>query len=269
MRALTRSLLLDLSDRVDPEVSPATPSHRDRDLAAAAAVVEAFVAEMRAKGAFAAEGRIRTLFSPTPADAAVNEVAQGLTTDLGGMSPADKKGVHDGLGAEYQEGLARIYDAVLAERNYVGADIWRFFADGDAANLAVDPDPAVRNVLVVLTDGYAYHEATVHREGNRTSYLTGSLLEGEGLRDVGGWEQRFREGDYGFVDPGVDLPSLEVLVLEVAPSEGHPGDFAVMRAYFGKMFEEMEVARYEVLKTDLPANTRPLIQQFLDGGAAS
>lgn len=264
-RQLNLTLLLDLSDRIDPDVSPATPSHRDRDLEAAAAVADAFVAEMEAKGAFEAEGRIRTLFSPPPNDAEVNAIAQGLAKDLRGMSPAEKKGVHDNLPAEYREGLGRIYDAAITERNYIGADIWRFFADGDAANLAVDPDPDVRNVLVILTDGYVYHEHSTHSDGNRTAYVTPVLLGRNGLRDPGAWQERFELGDFGLLDPGVDLPRLEVLVLEVAPSEGHPGDFAVLKAYWEGLFQDMEVGRYEVLKTDLPTNTKPLILDFLNG----
>jgi len=266
-RQLNVTLLLDLSDRIDPMVSPATPSHRDRDIEAAAAVADAFVAEMEAKGAFMAKGRIRTLFSPAPNDADVNAISQSLARDLRDMSPADKKGVHDNLQAEYREGLGRIYDAAIAEQNFVGADVWRFFADGDAANMAVDPDPGVRNVLVILTDGYAYHANTVHREGNRTSYVTGPFLASEGLRDPTTWQERFEREDYGFLDPGVDLPGLEVLVLEVTPSEGHPGDFAVLKAYWSGLLEAMEVERYEILKTDLPTNTRPLIRTFLAGDA--
>ena len=267
-RQLNVTLLLDLSDRVDPHVNPATPSHRDRDLAVASAVADAFVAEMEQKGAFAANGRIRTLFSPAPDDPAVNEIARGLAKDLRSMSPADKKTVHDELATEYAAGLGRIYDAVIAASDYVGADVWRFFKDGDALNLAVDPDPGVRNVLVVLTDGYAYHEDTVLREANRTSYVTGSLLAGEGLRDATGWRERFDTGDYGFLDPGVDLPRLEILVLEVAPTDGHPGDFEVLRAYWEGLFEAMEIGRYEVLKSDLPTNTAPLIRSFFQGAGA-
>lgn len=263
---LNLTLLLDLSDRIDPTVSPATPPHRDRDLEAAAAVAEAFVAEMEAKGAFQAKGRIRTLFSPPPNDAEVNAIAQSLARDLRAMSPADKKGVHDNLPAEYRDGLGRLYDAAIAEGDYVGADIWRFFADGDAANLAVDPDPHVRNVLVVLTDGYVYHAHSTHGDGNRTAYVTPVLLGQRGLRNPGTWRDRFEAGDFGFLDPGVDLPRLEVLVLEVSPSEGHPGDFAVLEAYWEGLFQDMEVGRYRILKSDLPANTKPLIADFLKGG---
>lgn len=266
-RQLNLTLLLDLSNRVDPEQRPATPPHRDRDLEAAAAVAEAFVADMRAKNAFQAEGRIRTLFSPAPPDAEVNTIAQGLSKDLRAVDPAEKKAIHDGLPGEYREGLARIYDAAIEEQDYVGADLWRFFKE-DAQNLAVDPDPNVRNVLVVLTDGYAYHTDSVLREGNRTSYVTGPLIEGEGLR-AAGWREAFEAGDYGFIDPGVDLPRLEVLVLEVTPNEGHPGDYDVMRAYWEGLFQDMEVPRFEILKTGLPAHTGPLIRRFLAGGSAT
>lgn len=264
-RQLNVTVLLDLSNRIDPAASPATPSHRDRDLEAAAAVADAFVAEMRAKGAFSAEGRIRTIFSPPPNDADVNAIAASLAKDLRGMSPADKKTVHDGLSQEYRMGLGRIYDAAIKEQNYVGADIWRFFADGDAQKLAVDADPNVRNVLVILTDGYAYHLDSVHREGNRTSYVTAPFIASAGLREPGKWRERFVAGEFGFIDPGVDLPRLEVLVVEVSPSAGHPGDFAVLKAYWEGLFQAMEIGRFEILKTDLPTNTRPLILDFLGG----
>lgn len=259
---LNVTILLDLSDRVDPETNPATPSHRERDLAAVGAVVNAFVSEMEAKGAFAAESRIRTIFSPAPIEPDVNEIAQGLSQDLRGMSPAAMKVVHDSLAGTYRSGLGRIYDAVLEQSNYVGADVWRFFKDGDAERFAVDPDPDVRNVLVILTDGYAYHEDTVLREGNRTTYVTGPLLVAEGLRDVASARERFDAGDYGFLDAEVNLPNLEVLVLELDPADGHPGDFEVLKAYWEGWFDSMGITHFVALKSDLPTNTRPLIRDF-------
>ena len=261
---LNVTVLLDLSDRVSPEAHPASPPHAERDAEAVGAVVEAFLAEMQAKGAFASKGRIRTLFSPTPDNAEVNAVAQRLSKDLRGMGPADKKAVFDGLAAEYESGLEAMYASVLSQDEYVGADVWRFFKDGDAARYAVDPDPGVRNVLVVVTDGYAFHEQSRDRQDNRTAFVTGPFLDGEGLR-ASGWRETFDSGDYGFIDPGVQLPNLDVLVLEVDPAEGHPNDLDVIKAYWSKMFEEMGVQRYEILKSDLPTNTRPLILQFLRG----
>lgn len=255
-------ILLDLSDRIEPELHASVPSHKDRDVAAVAAVVEHFRSEMRDRGAFFAKGKLRALFSPPPASPKVNEVAAALRIDLANVDPAEKKNVYDNVATWYAEGLEDIYSSVIDSKNYVGADIWRFFAEGQVNDYCIESSSDYRNTLVILTDGYLYHEDSVERVANATSYVTGPLLAREGMRSPS-WRAKFESGEYGIMSTPRLAGDLRVLVLEVNPSAANAGDYSILEAYWGKWFEEMGVTNYRFLKTDIPANTRETIMRFL------
>lgn len=259
------SLLLDLSDRVEPTKHPNSPEHFERDIEIAKSLVDYFKSDMRSKGAFQAEGKMRTIFSPPPSNSNINRIARQLEVDLSTMEPARKKVVFDSLATWYADGLSQIYDSVIESKDYVGADIWRFFKEGRVEDYCISSDPAYRNILVILTDGYMYHEASTKRDGNRTAYVTGPYLEREGFRDASNWRNKFESGDYGLLNTEQSFDELEVLVLEVNPSDEHPGDFDVIQAYWSKWFDEMGIDRYRIARTDLPVNTKKVITRFLKG----
>jgi hypothetical protein len=55
-----------------------------------------------------------------------------------------------------------------------------------------------------------------------------------------------------------------VLVLEVNPSKVHRNDDEIIKRYWGDWFENMNVERYKILTTDVPENTKPMINEFLN-----
>lgn len=262
-KQLNISILLDLSDRIEPTKYPASPEHFKRDIAAVQSVVNYFRSDMQEKGAFQAEGKIRVLFSPAPDDENINEIADRLTVNLTDMGSAQKKTVYDSISTWYSDNLRTVYKSVIETKNYVGADIWRFFKEGRVNDYSIDPDSSYRNILIILTDGYMYHDSSVDRKGNRTAYVTGPFLSDEGFRNNSNWRKKFKTGDYGFISAGRKLNNLEVLVLEVNPSNEHPNDFNKLKSYWSKWFDEMKIDRYRLVKTDLPANTKNIIADFL------
>ena len=255
-------LLLDLSDRIDPTINEESPSHRERDMAAVGAVIEHFTSAMKTQGAFFAEGKLRTLFSPPPAAPRVNEIASSLRIDLKNSEPLEKKKIFDSLASRYNEGLDEIYSEVIESKNYVGADIWRFFAEGQVNDYCIEPSPEYTNTLVIITDGYLYHEASATRINNRTSYVTGPFLAREGLR-VPDWRSKFEGGEYGIIPTPIIEGNLRVLVLEINPSEANADDYFILEAFWSDWFEQMGVTNYRLLKTDIPANTRETILRYL------
>ena len=57
---------------------------------------------------------------------------------------------------------------------------------------------------------------------------------------------------------------MEVLVLEVkAENPDNKIDEDIMRFLWKKWFKEMNISHYEVYPSDLPANTRTRIENFL------
>lgn len=151
---------------------------------------------------------------------------------------------------------------MLESRQYVGADIWRFFSEGQVQDYCIEPSDEYSNTLLILTDGYLYHDNSVQRIGNRTSYVTGPLLQREGLRESTGL-QKISDDDYGLIDTPKLSSQLSALIVEVNPSDANKGDYSILDQYLGKWFNTMGVDKYRLLKTDIPANTKEIIQRFL------
>jgi hypothetical protein len=263
-RQLSLCILLDLSQRVEPSVYPATPSHLERDLAVVGSLVGLFKEEMKEKKAALALGRIRTVFMPIPNDPEVNSHAQRLNIDLSAMHVKARHDVYNNIEAQYEESLRAIYTRILSEKRYIGADVWRFFKEGRVRDLCMADPSRYRNVLVIVTDGYIYHLDSRDKNGNRTAYITGPHLAASGLRNNVQWRNRFESQDFGLISTGQKLDGLEVLVVEVNPSAAHPNDYDIIDAYLAKWFSEMGVSKYRQVKTDLPTNTVPVIKQTLN-----
>jgi len=256
------TLLLDLSDRIDPAMHPASPEHHERDKGVVNSVVAVFKDYMNKQGAYLAKGKIRVIINPLPRDGNINAIMEKTNIDLSEMKkPAEKKAVFETLEGIFSENISKIYDLAVQQKKYVGSDIWRFFKND--IDLVIEDDPNYKNILVILTDGYIYHEDSVIKEKNRTSYIGSETLGRNGLRNNKNWRQKFDEGDYGFVATRKDLGNLQVLVLEVEPHSKHKGDEDIIKAYLSKWFEEMGVRKYEIYNSDLPTNTRKRIERFI------
>ncbi len=263
-KLLNITILLDLSDRIDPEVYPAQPSHYKRDMELIKTITEIFKQDMEKKGAYLAKEKIRLIFSPMPNDPEINNIVKILDIDLSKYSvqqTKEKKKVFDTITGLYQYELAYIYDKVLKEKHFIGADIWRFFKD-DVRDFAIDPDTNYRNILVIITDGYLYHPNSIFHEGNRTSYIGVKMLNR--LRGPN-WHEKFVKGDYGILnplDPDEKLDNLEVLVLELTPKPAFPNDIDILKTYWKKWLREMGVKHYAVYASELPTLTEKRIKNF-------
>ena len=89
------------------------------------------------------------------------------------------------------------------------------------------------------------------------------FLDKEGFRNNPEWEETLKEGDYGFKSRRGDLKNLEVLVLEVNPSQNHLNDDEIIMKFWAQWFEEMGVKKYKICTSDLPGNTKELIAAFM------
>ena len=258
-KQLNISILLDLSDRLIQDV---TPSPRDRDLEIVKTIVGVFKSDMETKGAFNAKGKIRVLFNPAPSDPRINNIAQDLKENLAALDVKQKKKIYDTIDSSFQSNLKKIYELTLDSKKWVGSDIWRFFKN-DVKDYCIDNDPDYRNILIILTDGYIYHEQSVDRIKNRTTYITGKYLQSEGFRNSD-WRSKFDSGDYGLISSSSKLQNLDVLVLEVNASAVYKNDEDIIRAFLSKWFNEMSIKQYKIYNTDLPSNTSQRIINFFN-----
>ena len=261
---LNLTVLLDLSDRVEPTKHPASPEHADRDIEIVRYLTQLFKNNMEEKGAYRANDKMKVIFSPRPQDSEINSIASRLNVDLSKMANAqEKKQVFDSIEETFTQNLRSIYDETIETKNYPGSDIWRFFKN-DVVDYAVERDPAYRNVLIILTDGYLYHKDSRAVEGSRSAYMTPQRLSAQGLRSSN-WREKFEEGNYGYIATRDDLENLDILVLEINPTASHKSDEDVLKAYLAKWFEEMKVNKFNLYNSDLPEYTKGRIDEFLNG----
>lgn len=260
IKQLNISILLDMSDRL---VRPMTPPQKDRDKEAIKSLVHVYKTDMAQLGAYRAKSKIRILFHPAPVDSKINEIAKNLSVDLSKMkTPAEKKSVFDGIETRFEDALTEMYSIVERNNQWPGSDIWRFFKN-DVSDLCIESDSTYRNVLVVVTDGYLFHNKSKNRIGNRTTYITSGLLR-EGLRNNSDWLDKLTMEDYGLIQANQHLENLEVIFLEINPYENHRDDEDIIKAYLQKWLTEMGVQSSTIYNTSLPENTKKRILDYFD-----
>lgn len=257
------SILLDLSDRISPEVNPATPQHYERDLEIIKKFAEIIKEDIFEKKLYRAAGKIQIIFSPAPEDPNINKLAKDLIIDLQGTDITRKKEVYENITTDLPANANKIYDMAIANKNWIGADIWRFFKN-DVKDLCVSRDSSYRNILVILTDGYIYHKNSMDSKGNKYAYILPSLFEKYKLRNSNNWEQDIDNKKFGLIATRSELQDLEVLVLEITPSEQHKNDEDIIKKILSDWFTEMNVKRFEIYNTALPEYTKSRIENFLN-----
>lgn len=261
-KQINLTILLDLSDRIDPVTNPDKPEHFERDSALISYLTSYFLEQMAAKGTYMSKGKMRLIFHPSPQDPGINMAAKHLNIDLSKMDTKGKKTVYETLDKTVGENISRIYRTTISQGKWPGSDIWRFFKN-DVKDVAVDKDTSYRNILVVFTDGYIYHDASKDKYGNRYAYILPSLFDTYKLRGNNSWEEKMDKDNFGLISKRADLEQLEVLLLEVTPSPKFKNDEDVIRKVVDKWFGEMKVKRWKVLNSDLPENTKQRVEGFL------
>ncbi len=255
---LNISVFLDLSQRIVPNEE--NPNPKERDIEAVRSIVSYFQDDMKSRGAFKAKGKLKVLFNPAPNDPEINQLASNLQVDLSEMTNQQKKDVFDHLESRFVSSLERIYDQSLQAQKWVGADIWRFFKKDVVDQCILEGH---RNVLVILTDGYIYHERSKFKENKRYSYLLGPQLQQLGLRKREDWRAWVDAEDIGLIKFRDGLNDLEILLLEVCSEPNHPEDEDIIEYLISKWFTEMGVKRFKIYATNLPVNTKSNINRFL------
>jgi hypothetical protein len=259
---LNITLLLDLSDRIDAKKYPEKPEHFQRDIANIKYFSELFVKDMEKRGTFMAKGKLKVIFSPKPQDPNVNLFAEKLSVDLSSMDNKQKKDIHDNLTNIFTDNVTKIYNSTLSQSKWIGSDIWRFFKN-DVKDYCIESKPNYRNILVLLTDGYIYHQDSKDQNGNRFAYLLPENISKYKLRKNSNWEHEMGKFDFGLITKRNDLVNLEVLVLEISPSPGCKNDEDIIKAVLSKWFKEMKVKRYGIFNSDLPEYTKQRINDFM------
>lgn len=253
------SILIDLSDRIDPTTNPnPTMPYFQRDIEYIKAIEKGFLNHMKSKKIITYEDQMQVFFNPEPSDPKINEFTKELKVSF---DKNTSKEYFASVEKKYAEIPSHIYQSAIKDGNFVGSDIWEFFRN-KVKDYCVKNDK--RNILFILTDGYMYHEDSKFSQENKTSYLTSKLIKSNNLTTTD-FKKIIEKNKYGFVKANDDLSNLEVVVLGINPEKGNPFEEAVIKEYWENWFKDMKIKNYQIKSADLPSNLEPIILKAVTG----
>lgn len=255
---LNISILLDLSDRINPSKYPnPTMEFYKRDVAYIKSVSEAFITHLQNKRVRSINDKIQLYFDPAPWNPTINTLSKSLQYEI------NRGNVSLDLLEEMKQAYAtkptKIYELAIKDDAYVGSDTWRFFKN-KINDFCILEDH--RNILIILTDGYIYHKNTQLKEGKQTSYLTPQLIRKYKLNDKN-WNEKISTQNYGFISANENLAQLEILVLGINPDKKNPYEEDVIQKYWNDWFRQMKAGKSEIKTAILPANMDKIIKDFI------
>ncbi|MCD0487160.1 hypothetical protein LPB86_02905 [Pedobacter sp. MC2016-14] len=258
---LNISILLDLSDRIDP-VKHANQGmdFYKRDLGYIEAIVKGFETHLRSKPVRQDNDDIQVYFEPEPLNSEINSLAKKLKFSF--TKDNTTKASILKISKQYNLASNEIYKLAIKNSEYIGSDIWGFFKN-KVNDYCIKSNH--RNILFILTDGYVYHRYSKFTEGSRSSYITPEFLKALKL-NTSSFQTVMMRNDYGFVKANDNLSDLEVIVLGVNPAKGNPFEGDVINEYWVKWLKEMGVKQpiMKPIPADLPSNLESIIQSHIN-----
>lgn len=240
---LNLSIYLDLSDRIKPNGTEAL-SQKDKDIAIVDYLANYIKDRAVKQKILPCKDRVKVFFYPEPADAKVALLSEKLELDLGTTPMKEKKPKLIAFTEEFKNSLEQIYSTTIATSSWLGSDIWGFF------NKPIDNyciKDGYRNILVVLTDGYIYHASNKQIKGDASTFVL---------------PQTLKNRNSSLIVSRKGLEKLEVLMLELNPNP--PTDQQKMEQVVADWLRGMGVQKHYVGETDVPSNTKMIIEKFLN-----
>lgn len=254
---LNVTILIDLSDRIDPEKYP-NPSmeYYQRDLEYIKAIKTGFIDHIKSKKVMQLADQMQIFFNPEPSDHAINDFSKQLKVSFNKNTSKENINLVD---EKYSSLPAKIYQSAIQDKKYVGSDIWGFFKNKVKDYCIKDKN---RNVLFILTDGYMFHKDSKFTENGKTSYLIPELVKSLKL-NTSDFKTKIDDKALGFIKANDNLNNLEVIVIGINPEKGNPFEADVIKTYWENWLKEMDVKKYQIKDADLPSNLEPLIRNTI------
>ena len=255
---LNISILLDLSDRIDP-IKNANPSMEfyTRDLGYIESISKGFEKHLRSKPIRNDDDQIQIYFEPEPLNSEINDLAKKLKLSFTKDNTTKDKILE--ISSQYHSASNEIYSLAIKDKRYIGSDIWGFFKN-KVNDYCIKPNH--RNILFILTDGYMFHQDSKFRQENKSSYLTPELVKSLKLT-TSDYKDLMQKNGYAFIKANDNLDHLEVIVLGINPAKGNPFESDVINEYWNIWLKEMKVKNAIIKPADLPANLDQVIQKII------
>jgi len=263
----------DLSMRISPAHYP---RNFEQDPEVIGMVLEVFLQHVEGKY-FGHKDRI--VLRPTDLQQVPDfgQYAPSLTIDFSGVGMSEARDFMEALPerkAQFMQAVGDMYQAV-AENGHRGADIWKFLdEDLDAALLRHSTDSdSIRNVLVMVTDGYieANKYGQAYCRQNECEYLSNYRIQDfrrKVLQSGRNWEQLFEAEGYGITPVGRPerFAGLEVICLEFYDRfpKKQPSDYQITRRFWQAWFRQMGIRAMIDKTRETPEDTKRRVVQFLE-----
>lgn len=229
-KPLNLAIMADLSDRIVKENDHMTQAEKDQHIINGLA--ERFIDKQKKDGFQKSNDVFQVVFYPSPAGG--EALANNLSLDLSSIQGPKKKPLLE-FQNNHASHIKELYDSALEGKDFCGSDIWGFFAKDKVKDLCKD---GYRNILVILSDGYLYHERNKIVDGKKFSYILPKTLAIK---------------DSGLIPCEISNPNMEVYFVECNPNP--QTDFPKMKAILEKWFQDMGIEKIDIQDTDIPANT--------------
>lgn len=255
---LNISIFLDLSDRISPEKYP-NPSmeYYQRDLGYIETISKSFENYLKGKPIRQTNDQIQIYFEPEPLNFKINSLAKNLKLSFD-KNNTSKESLSK-ISPIYKSNSEKIYNLAIADKNFIGSDIWKFFKNKVKDYCIKDNH---RNILIILTDGYMYHKDSKFTEGNKSSFLTPEYIREKKL-NTSNYKELFAKNKLGFIPATQNLENLEVLVLGINPDKKNPYEEDVIYLYWEDWLKNMGVKKEEIKSADLPTNLNSVVDKFI------
>lgn len=241
---LNISVYLDLSDRLTRPLNG--PNQSDRDTAIINHIVDKIIEHAQDLKIVKCKDNFQIFFYPTPNITSISTIAKNLHFDFSNVDKKDKKRMMIDMKNNVEKGVSAIYNEALQAGNWEGSDIWGFFSNKKVDEYCIRK--GYRNIIIILTDGYIFHQNNKQKEGDAYSYIL---------------PQTLANPNSSLLVKRNGLTDLEVMVLEVNPYEDKQRD--LIEEKLKNWFEGMGITngKFVMADTDLPSNTEHVIDNFL------
>jgi len=256
---LNISFLLDLSDRINPKKYPSSSmQYYQRDVEYINSIKKAFLNHIKQKKIIQLKDQMQVFFDPAPQDPLINKLSQQLKVSFD--KNTSKEQIKN-VDKTFSEVPLKIYQSAIKDNKYIGSDIWRFFKNKVQDYCIKDNH---RNILVIITDGYMFHEDSKRMDKNKSSYLTPALIKSKKLTSSN-YKEIIAKGKMGFIPATSGLEYLEVVVLGINPARNNPYEGEVINQYWLEWLNNMGVKKTYIKLADLPADLDPVLQKIILG----
>jgi len=260
-QSLNISILLDLSDRINPQkYSNPGMEYYKRDLGYIESISKSFENNLRSRPIRQDDEYIQVYFEPEPLNPRINALAKKLKLSFT-KDNTNRISIQN-ISQQYTKTIAEIYSLAIKDNKYIGSDIWTFFKI-KVKDYCIKLNH--RNILFILTDGYMFHPDSKFNQGAQTSYITPQVVKALKLNSSR-YKDIIQKNGYGFVKATDNLSNLEVVILGIKPAKGNPFEGDVLTEYWTKWLSDMKVKR-PILKpvpADLPSNLESVIDKYIN-----